>query len=105
MVKPINHSNNPVPPSGASQPSQTQQVQSDNTTQATHQNTATHEQVAFSSKAHLAQNVKTAAHNASGVDAARVRVISQAIANDSYKVSPQEIAKAVAEASWMVKGK
>lgn len=105
MVKPINHSNNPVPPSGASQPSQTQQVQPDKTTQAAHQNTATHEQLALSSKALLAQKVKAAAHNASGVDAARVRVISQAIANNSYEVSSQEIAKAVAEAAWMVKGK
>lgn len=105
MVKPISHSDKSVPATGASQSSQLQSVQNDRSTQASQHVSGAQEQVALSSKAQLAHKLKAAAHQSPGVDAARVQIIRNAIANNSYHVSPEAIAKAVAEAAWISKSK
>lgn len=63
------------------------------------------ESVALSSKAQLAHDVSVAASQSQGVDSERIQAIREALSNNQYTVSPQEIARAVAEAAWLVNGK
>lgn len=104
MVKPINRPSVQTikPQSGAqATPAQTQDR---NASANASQSANAQEQVALSGKAKMAQDLKKAAHQSSGVDAARIQVIRHAIASGSYQVSPTAIAKAVAEAAWISQG-
>ena len=104
MVKPISQTRQSTQSSGASKSTKTRPEAAKPASQA-NQSASPREQVALSPKAKMAHDVTAAAHQSSGVDSARVRVIREAIQSGNYKVSPTEIAKAVAEAAWMTQGK
>lgn len=103
MVNPINRINAATGATHASNGSQPTTTQGKGSGPEAGAISPSRDSVALSHKAQLAKVVSAAASQSSGIDWARVEAVRNSLQNSRYTVSPNAIAKAVAEAVWLVR--